>query len=385
MNSVSLIACHECDLLQRTIPIEGGATARCQRCDSRLYRGLPGTYQRALALTLSAAVLFVIANTFPVVELSVKGITVETTLFGAVTSLYSAGMWPIAALVLLTAILLPAVNMSAAIYLLVPLNAGTRVMLPEIPLRVLRHLTPWAMIEVVMLALLIALVKLQYFATVVPGIALWALGAVMLLQAAAGSAWHPDDIWRHVRGDEDCIESVCRHGQSTLHRRKPQSLSRTWALLLAAIVLYIPALTLPVMTASTLFQVQSDTILSGVVALWISGSWLLAVIVFIASIAVPMLKILSLGFLAWSAQIRSVAIPRKRTQIYRLLEMIGRWSMLDLYVITLLVSLVHFEKIANISAGPGAIAFGAVVVLTMLATSAFDPRLIWDALESEHG
>jgi paraquat-inducible protein A len=384
MNSVNLIACHECDLLQRTIPIEAGATARCQRCDSRLYRGLPGTYQRALALTLSAAVLFVIANTFPVVELSVKGITVETTLLGAVTSLYTAGMWPIAALVFLTAILLPAINMGAAIYLLMPLNTGTRVMLPEIPLRVLRHLTPWAMIEVVMLALLVALVKLQYFATVAPGIALWALGAVMLLQAAAGSAWHPDDIWRHARGDEDSSESVCGHGRP-LHRRKQQSLSRTWALLLAAIVLYIPALTLPVMTASTLFQVQSDTILSGVVALWISGSWLLAVIVFIASIAVPMLKILSLGFLAWSTQMRSVAIPRERTQIYRLLERIGRWSMLDIYVITLLVSLVHFEKIANMSAGPGAIAFGAVVVLTMLATSAFDPRLIWDALESEHG
>jgi paraquat-inducible protein A len=111
---------------------------------------------------------------------------------------------------------------------------------------------------------------------------------------------------------------------------------------------------------------------------------MLAGIVFVASIVVPMIKILSLGYLTFSAQLRSRLIPKERTKIFRALEFVGRWSMLDIYVIAILVALVHFGHIATIEAGPGAIAFGAVVVLTMLATMSFDSRLIWDALESDH-
>ena len=148
-------------------------------------------------------------------------------------------------------------------------------------------------------------------------------------------------------------------------------------------ILYIPAVLLPVMVTSTLFGAQSDTILSGVVYLWTTGSWSLAAIVFIASVVVPMLKILSLTYLAWSTQLRSALIPRERTRIYRIVEFVGRWSMLDIYVITILVALVQFGSVASIEAGPGAIAFGAVVVLTMFAALSFDPRLIWDAVELE--
>jgi paraquat-inducible protein A len=155
-------------------------------------------------------------------------------------------------------------------------------------------------------------------------------------------------------------------------------------LLAAAIVLYIPANVLPVMDTSSLFGAQKDTILSGVVYLWVSGSWPLAVLVFVASIAVPMVKILGLSYLAWSTQRRSQWLPEQRTRIYRLIELIGRWSMLDIYVITMLVALVQFKSLATIKAGPAAIAFGAVVVLTMIAANMFDPRLIWDAAERNH-
>jgi paraquat-inducible protein A len=166
--------------------------------------------------------------------------------------------------------------------------------------------------------------------------------------------------------------------------RKPASLSRTWAYLLAATVLYIPANVLPVMDTSSLFGAQKDTILSGVVYLWVSGSWPLAVLVFIASIAVPMLKVLGLAYLTISTQLHSQWLPEQRTQIYRVIELVGRWSMLDIYVITMLVALVQFKALATINAGPAAIAFGAVVVLTLLAAMSFDPRLIWDAVERDH-
>lgn len=172
--------------------------------------------------------------------------------------------------------------------------------------------------------------------------------------------------------------SHCRRCGTRLHGRKPASLERAWALLIAAYVLYVPANMLPIMETRSLFGAQQDTILSGVVYLWGSGSWALAMIVFAASIVVPMLKMLLLTLLLVGVQfrIRSPALPQAR--VYRLLELIGRWSMLDVYVVAILVALVQAQSLATILPGPGVLAFGAVVVLSMMATMAFDPRLIWD-------
>lgn len=171
----------------------------------------------------------------------------------------------------------------------------------------------------------------------------------------------------------------CPRCKAALHARKPSSIARTWALLIAAYILFIPANLLPVMQTGSLFGTQSDTILSGVVYLWASGSWPLAALVFFASIVVPLFKLLFLSLLAASVQLRWNWRPRWRTRLYRMIEFIGRWSMLDIYVVTLLAALVRLQSLATIQAGPGAMAFGAVVVLTMLASMAFDPRLIWDA------
>ncbi|MCE1172751.1 MAG: paraquat-inducible protein A [Azovibrio sp.] len=170
----------------------------------------------------------------------------------------------------------------------------------------------------------------------------------------------------------------CPRCQAPLHLRKPDSLARTWALMLAAYVLYLPANLLPIMETRSPFGTQEDTIMSGVVVLWDTGSWELALVVFCASIVLPMLKLFSLTYLLLSVHRGSHRNTRQRARLYRLLELIGRWSMLDVYVVTLLVALVQVQSLAIISPGPGVVAFGAVVVLSMLATMAFDPRLIWD-------
>jgi paraquat-inducible protein A len=177
----------------------------------------------------------------------------------------------------------------------------------------------------------------------------------------------------------------CPRCGSVLHFRKPDSINRTWAFLIAAVVLYIPANVLPVMETSSLFGSQQDTIMSGVVYLCVSGSLPLALVVFIASVLVPLAKIISLAVLAISVQMRSRWQPHQRTRLYRIVELVGRWSMLDIYVIAILVALVQLKAIATIQAGPAAIAFAAVVVLTMLAAMSFDPRLIWDPMETDHG
>lgn len=178
---------------------------------------------------------------------------------------------------------------------------------------------------------------------------------------------------------------ACPRCGADLHLRKPDSIARAWALLITAMILYIPANLLPMMRTSSLFGTQSDTIMSGVVYFWTSGSWYLALIIFFASIMVPLLKMLALIVLLVSVQRRTRWQPLQRARLYRLVEAVGRWSMLDVYVVAVIVALVQLQALATIVPGPGAIAFGAVVVLTMFAAMAFDPRLIWDPLEKHLG
>ncbi|PKO31321.1 MAG: paraquat-inducible membrane protein A [Betaproteobacteria bacterium HGW-Betaproteobacteria-7] len=175
---------------------------------------------------------------------------------------------------------------------------------------------------------------------------------------------------------------ACRRCGTLLHLRKPNSLQRSWALLIAAFVLYLPANLLPIMETHSLFGPQKDTIMSGVVYLWSSGSWILALVVFVASVAVPLLKLVSLTLLLISVQRRWQHQPLQRAKLYRFLELIGRWSMLDVFVVTILVTLVQVQTLATIHPGPGVLAFAAVVILSMLATMAFEPRLIWDAVDN---
>jgi len=172
---------------------------------------------------------------------------------------------------------------------------------------------------------------------------------------------------------------ACRRCGTPLERRKRDSLSRTWAYLLAAAILYPAANLFPVVETNTIAGSESDTILQGVVLLWHGRSWLLAALVFFASIVVPLLKLLALTLLLVTVHLRSSWRLLERAHLFRLLEFVGRWSMLDIFVVALLAALVHLRALATMSAGPGALAFGGVVVLTMLAAQAFDPRLLWDA------
>lgn len=174
----------------------------------------------------------------------------------------------------------------------------------------------------------------------------------------------------------------CPRCGAALRARKPDSVARTWALVIAALVFYVPANVLPITKVTSLGVVQSDTILSGVIYFIHSGMWPIALVIFIASVFVPLLKLLILMLLLVSVQRRSRWRPKDRTRLYRITEAIGRWSMVDIFVVTILVALVHLGALANIEAQAGAAFFAAVVVITIFAAMSFDPRLIWDAKES---
>jgi paraquat-inducible protein A len=171
----------------------------------------------------------------------------------------------------------------------------------------------------------------------------------------------------------------CPRCYAHLHQRKPHSLALTAALLVCAAVLYIPANLLPVMYTNTLFDEERDTIMSGVLVLLHSGSWPIAVLVFVASIVVPLLKIIALSVVVFSAWRGTAQYRPHHSGLFRMVEFIGRWSMLDVYAISLLVALVQIRSLAYVAVGWGALAFGAVVVLTMFAARTFDERLLWEA------
>jgi len=208
------------------------------------------------------------------------------------------------------------------------------------------------------------------------------------MSAAPGSALAASCAVCHECGllaralDHASAALECPRCGAPVHARKPRSLERTWALVIAASLCYLPANLLPIMRVTSLGRAQADTILSGVVYLLTHGMWPLAIVVFTASIFVPILKIAILVSLLVSVHRGSSWRPRERTLLYRLTETIGRWSMVDIFVVTILVALVRLGNLATVEAMPGAVFFGAVVVLTMLAAESFDPRLIWDRREA---
>ena len=175
----------------------------------------------------------------------------------------------------------------------------------------------------------------------------------------------------------------CPRCGAELSLRRHHSIQYTWALVIAAAICYVPANALPVLSTTTLGSTESDTIIGGVVFLYTSGSWPLALIVLIASVMVPLGKLLALAYLLFAVQRRSLGSNRERTRLYRIVEFVGRWSMLDVFVDTFKVALVQLSPLMSVEPGPGVLFFAAVVVLTMLAAESFDPRLIWDSNANE--
>lgn len=202
MTSRALTACHECDLLQREPILPPGGVARCRRCNAVLFRDIPDSIDRGLAYTLGAAILFIVANIFPIVGLEVQGNLHATSLYGAVESIWNNDMEGVALLVFATTILIPAVEISLMLYVLLPLKFGRLPGELRSILRILQSVRPWSMTQVFILGVLVALVKLAHLAHVVPGVALWAFGGLILLLTASGSTLNMHELWNLVTENE---------------------------------------------------------------------------------------------------------------------------------------------------------------------------------------
>ncbi len=407
-----IIACHECGLIHRMRALPDGASARCRRCGATLYRERRDSLDRVLILTLAALILFVLAHSFPFMTFKLEGREQVSKLITGDIQLYRDGMWPLALLVFFTASLAPLLKLLGNLYVILGVKLGRRGFGLASVFRYTEVVHSWAMMEVYVLGVIVAYVKLTDFAHIELGIAVWAFVALILVMVAAEAVLDPRQVWDRLgpqaaaplplppagallschacdqlvrtRHPGQHARLACPRCGAAVHRRRPNSLARTWALVVTAAILYIPANLLPVMTVTSFGKGEPDTILSGVKTLIGAGMWPIALLVFFASITVPVLKLIGLTGLLISVQRRSAWRPRDRTFLFRIIESVGRWSMVDIFMISILVALVNLGSIATIQPGVGAIAFAAVVIITMIAAMSFDPRVIWDRQETSH-
>ena len=406
--------CHDCGQMQVLPPLPPSTRAVCLRCDAVLRHTRRDPLLLPLALNVSALMLFALGATLTLMSVTTAGQQRVAELASGPVELQTYGLWEISLVVLTTTIAAPLARVLCMLTVLL----GLRMPRPPAELRAIyawaERLRPWSMVEIYLLGLFVAYVRLRGMTIVDVGPATYALGALMVIMVLADWAQDKQAVWeameprnrRHRRGLVRHGETSARPGQAQhrwrigcdtcglvsrstpgmpctrcgfrLEYRKPASIERTWAFALAALVLYIPANIFPVLTVVRLGAGQPSTILGGVRELIEAKMWPLAALVFFASVAVPVMKLIGLAVLLISTQFRAGWALNDRTVLYRIIDAIGRWSMIDIFMASILVALVQFGKIASVYPGPGAIAFAAVVILTMLAAHSFDPRLMWD-------
>ena len=381
------------------------------RCDTELYRHSRFSPREWQALVLAVFFLFLIANLFPVVHLSMAGKTVSPTFPKALLLIWQQGYWGLSVMAGLVGFWLPLFQLIFQFWAL-GLIAREKPLPGDfgIGLRALSHLEHWSMTAVLFLGLLVAIVKFAGIGqlTVAPGLyAFFVLTFLLtgLSRISAGRLWrwaedrdlvpvstrqtlkeHPDwSACTHCGFVQSSQNKDCGRCGAVVHKRKPNSRARVAALVLTACVFYIPANVLPVMELRSIVGSSAHTILGGVIQLWQLGSWDLALIVFIASIVVPITKLAALVVLLVGQRWRGNEVQRQRNRIYDMVELIGQWSMLDVFVVVLMAALANFPGLSQIIPGAGALSFGMVVVLTMLAALSYDPRQGWDQdTQEEH-
>lgn len=379
--------------------------ADCPRCGHVIWRMRRHPFELPLAWALAAALFYVFAVSAPFMDISAYGRFQLANLETGPLQLGLQGFESVGILVLVVTSIIPGLKLGIILATLFGLKSGW---LPPRLLQAIfrwyRPLSPWAMIDVYLLGFLVAYTRLTAIASVHLDTALYSLIGLMVAMAATDAALDCEAVWRAIDTAQkaespppqqepasaaligcQCCGLInqprprCRRCEARLHPRKPDSLTRSWALLASAALLYVPANIYPIMRITQLGDTHAYTIMGGIFELAGYGLWPLALLVFLASITIPLMKLLTLGYMLVTTQTGSDEHLLGRIKAYRLVEFIGRWSMIDVFMISILVALVRFNQFASIHVGVGAPCFAAVVVLTMFAVSGFDPRLMWDA------
>jgi paraquat-inducible protein A len=395
--AAELIGCADCGLVQILPPVPPDAVAECARCKRGFAPAARGSIDSALALAIAGLLLLLPATLLPLMQVTAFGLPRRDWLPSGVAALWNDGFGSLGALVFVFSIAIPFIYLGLMIWVLAGIRFGAAAPLGRL-FRWAVELRPWVMIEVYLVGCCVAYTRLESIGTVQVGLGGWCLLAATFASVLASLKLDEQSVWdalpprssptalEHPISCGACelmIDAPREHGPcprcgATLRRRKPDTMRRTLALVITGYLLYVPANLLPVLSVERFGRDDPSTIVSGVHELITAGLWPLAIIVFTASVLVPLVKLFGLTLMLVMTRMRSRKWLVGRTRLFRFIDRIGRWSNIDLFMISILVALVQFGALTSVRPEPGAIAFAAVVVITMIASRSFDARVMWD-------
>lgn len=421
-NPDGLIACPACDLLVREEPIPPGQKVQCSRCGTNLGENIRNSVTKTVATSLAGLLLYVPAMYMPIMTFAIAGLVGSGNVITATTELFRKEYYLVAVMVLVTSIIFPLVKLSLLFSVAFCLKIRRYPKILPLLFRAYHHLSEWGMVEVYMLGILVTIIKMHSMAELSFNIGFFCFTALAVITAASSTVVDEDLFWSEIerRGEvkraapqapvyealpqsaheadlvrcHDCGKLVhhqetspdkiarCPRCRAPLHMRKPDNINRTWALVLSAAVLFLPANILPIMRVDYLGTPDDSTILDGIIYFFLSGEYGIGLIILIASVLVPLFKVVGLLLMLLSIHFRWEGWLKHKITMYHFIEFIGRWSFLDIYVIALLGAMVQFGALTTIEARPAATYFTLVVIASMLAALSFDPRTLWDVSAS---
>ncbi len=395
--------CPQCDLMVKLPDVPQGSRASCPRCHTVLMTNWHEPRKRPTGYALAALFMLLLANLFPFVTMKVAGLSSQISLLQILKVMVSEDYSSLATLFLGFVQAIPGFCMLTIILLVNRINMPVSLRLGLA--RILFQLRSWGMAEIFMAGVLVSFVKLMAYGDIGLETSFWPWCLFCLLQVRAFQCVDRRWLWKQI-APAPPLPYAPEKGVSGLHQglrscqcctailpadkpdcsrcgvisapRRKHSLQWTLALLFTSVIIYIPANLLPIMVTETLGTPYPSNIMAGVILLWSDGSYPVALVIFIASIMVPSLKMLAIGWLCWNASGRGHRDSEKMHVVYEVVEFVGRWSMIDVFVIAVLSALVRMGQLMNVYPAWGALLFALVVILTMIAAMTFDPRLTWD-------
>tara|TARA_B100000700_G_scaffold208718_1_gene229468 strand:- start:2886 stop:4124 length:1239 start_codon:yes stop_codon:yes gene_type:complete len=395
-------ACPSCDLVIEIPHLSAKQVAICPHCNTKLSASQANQDSMVVALSLSAIVMLLSSMFYPFLSFTSSGITQTITLPDAARILFNydndfLGLFIDTSIIGLPLLLL---------VLIIPLHLGLLKALPyqwgKRLLKITFALEPWIMSEIFLIGVMVSMVKIMSMADIEFGVSFWAYSAFVICYVAATAKLNKHTLWQQLKEPEYieqtqpntraidqglrachvcgqlCTTEICSRCDSKTYSRNPFSVQKAAAWLLTSVACYIPANVYPIMYTTSLGDETPSTIIGGVMILWNSGSYPIAMIIFLASVVVPLAKALILSFLCFMVMRPANRQTKSYTRIYQLTEFIGKWSMIDVFVVAILVALVQLGNLMSVTPGIGTIFFTTMVICQMLAAHAFDPRLLWD-------
>ncbi|BDR13629.1 paraquat-inducible protein A [Vibrio sp. STUT-A11] len=386
--------CQGCELPVDIVELPKGRHAYCPRCGTQLYRSGQHSLSGNLAIAVTCILLFIPSHFFNFISIRLFGVMIPATLPSGMITLMEEGFVLLSLLIMFCSSLAPLTVcvsvVTAHLSIQVRWFKGLRV-----SLWLIQHLKHWVMLDVFLVSIAVSCFKLQDYSDIfvgpgLIGLALLQIFTVLLVSRISvrryWEVWQPETTYTFGHKDIHCHEchlsqpenKHCQRCGHELYHRKPHSIQKTWAYLVAATIAIFPANLIPISILITNGQRLEDTIFSGVASLVNSGMYGIAAIIFVASIVVPVVKILSLAYIMLCIRFKRSVFKRQRMMVYFAVKWIGKWSVMDLFVISIMMTLIDRGQLLDFTPGLGAVAFGLVVVFTMLAADSIDPRLIWD-------